>query len=272
MKQETKQKALAVIGIVAAHFLIRFIAKAISYAISTPEYLAMSPETVLIIPHWDRFIPTVVYQGLMGLGGLAGVWWFRRTGKERGGVVMPIKNALIWVGPALGVGMLLSAVCLVLSHFAVQGVTGAPPIVWPKVPEYRPFSFVVMTISAPIFEELLYRGFIYRGLARYVGTPLAVIGSTMIFWYPHGFQNWEPIALGIVLAVLVQLTGRLEAVILVHALYNLAVWLPNDENIVFGTMAVVALSLIPAIRHAEHIEGGWRTVVLRGLGQRAAGL
>jgi membrane protease YdiL (CAAX protease family) len=81
--------------------------------------------------------------------------------------------------------------------------------------------FVLVSITAGICEELLYRGFLLAYLAAYVGTWPAVVASSIVFGFGHAYQGLAGVAktagLGFILAVLYVVTGSLWAPIVVHA-------------------------------------------------------
>jgi len=94
-------------------------------------------------------------------------------------------------------------------------------------------GFVVIalmtTVGAPLFEEWLFRGVIFRaiaegatGLARGLAVALGVVVSAVLFAAAHGeaLQFAGLVALGVVLALLVWRTKRLVPSYLTHASFN----------------------------------------------------
>ena len=88
--------------------------------------------------------------------------------------------------------------------------------------------FIGAVILAPMVEELLFRGVLFRGLLRKVGPVPAVLVSSIIFALVHfiGDPNTLPFlpalaGLGAVLAVVTLRTGDLSAAIFMHAGFNL---------------------------------------------------
>jgi membrane protease YdiL (CAAX protease family) len=109
---------------------------------------------------------------------------------------------------------------------------------------------VVLVLSvafvAPIVEELMFRGLLYRVIERWRGPAAALFGSAMIFSLFHllGIGTQDPLTaaavlvpqlflVGIVLARQVQRHGRLGPAIFTHAGFNL--------------IAVVALFVAPNV-------------------------
>jgi membrane protease YdiL (CAAX protease family) len=85
-------------------------------------------------------------------------------------------------------------------------------------------------LVAPLTEEILYRGVLFRSLANRFGTmPGAVFSAGAFalvhFYNPYGLAN---VALfGLACALAYAATGRLATAVLLHALHNAAVTLPD---------------------------------------------
>ena len=82
-------------------------------------------------------------------------------------------------------------------------------------------------VLAPIFEEMLFRGFLLPLLARSVGPWLGILLTAVPFALLHGAQNqwaWQPIVLigvaGIVFGYVRYKTGSTTAAFLMHSAYN----------------------------------------------------
>lgn len=82
-------------------------------------------------------------------------------------------------------------------------------------------------IAAPLFEEYIFRGLVFRGLRRSTTPLLAILGSAGIFALIHPPLSVVPVfVLGVAAAVSFEASGLLLAPILTHALYNaVVVWL-----------------------------------------------
>ena len=84
--------------------------------------------------------------------------------------------------------------------------------------------FVAAVLIAPIAEEYLFRGLLYRVLDREWHDWRAVAGSAIFFASYHPFAAWLPVgALGVVNALLFRRTGWLVPAIALHMTYNAAV-------------------------------------------------
>lgn len=82
--------------------------------------------------------------------------------------------------------------------------------------------FFTAAIAAPIFEELLFRGFLLPSLTRYVPVWGAILASSLLFAIAHlSLSEILPLtALGIVLGVVYTRSRNLLAPMLLHSLWN----------------------------------------------------
>ncbi len=82
--------------------------------------------------------------------------------------------------------------------------------------------FVTSSIAAPIFEEIMFRGFLLPSLTRYVSVKSAILISAFIFAVAHlSLSEVLPLAtLGIVLGVVYTRSRNLLAPMLLHSLWN----------------------------------------------------
>ena len=92
------------------------------------------------------------------------------------------------------------------------------------------FSIVSACIVAPIAEEILYRGVLFRSLGNRLGILPSAILSSVIFASIHfyGLYGFVSVAVfGFACAMLYAATGSLMCVILLHSLYNLSIKIPE---------------------------------------------
>lgn len=91
------------------------------------------------------------------------------------------------------------------------------------------FLIFISVIAAPIVEELLFRGALFRGLLDKMGLWPALILQGLIFGSMHYTpgQGWGNVnlimslgALGVLLGLMAKLTGRLGLPMVAHALFN----------------------------------------------------
>jgi len=121
---------------------------------------------------------------------------------------------------------------------------------------------VLVCVVAPICEELLFRGFMYRALRNWRGAWPASILTGVVFGAVHGASapavDLLPLALlGILLCWVYELSGSLYPCIALH-LTNNALALSGDENwsdgrfiaLLAGALALAAL-VLAAVRLAS---------------------
>ncbi|MGJ4952267.1 CPBP family intramembrane glutamic endopeptidase [Bradyrhizobium sp. HKCCYLS20291] len=77
---------------------------------------------------------------------------------------------------------------------------------------------------APLAEEFLFRGLLYRALDREWGGWRAVVGAGAFFAIYHPVVSWAPVAaLGMINAMLFKRYGRLAPTVVLHMVYNAVV-------------------------------------------------
>jgi len=82
----------------------------------------------------------------------------------------------------------------------------------------------VAVVLAPLFEELIFRGFLYRALRDRLGVGFAIGLSSMIFAtvHPSGYTVLPIFGLSVLLCILYERTGSLVPSIILHSLHNLS--------------------------------------------------
>lgn len=82
--------------------------------------------------------------------------------------------------------------------------------------------FITASIAAPIFEEIMFRGFLLASLTRYFPSWSAIVLSGVIFAVAHlSLAETIPLAtLGIILGIVYTRSRSLLASIMVHSLWN----------------------------------------------------
>ncbi len=83
-------------------------------------------------------------------------------------------------------------------------------------------AFVTLVGLAPVVEEVLFRGYLYGKLRRFVPVWCAVLVSSLLFGAFHGQFNvgLDAFALGLILCSLREITGSIWAGILLHMIKN----------------------------------------------------
>ncbi len=83
-------------------------------------------------------------------------------------------------------------------------------------------TILTVAVSAPIVEEVVYRGVVYRAFRDRAGVPLAILASGFVFAIAHlEVDHILPLWwIGMALAMVVERTGSIIPAIALHALYN----------------------------------------------------
>lgn len=83
-------------------------------------------------------------------------------------------------------------------------------------------AFLTLVVLAPIAEELLFRGYLYGKLRRWVSIWLAAVMTSVVFGIVHGQWNVgvDVFVLSLVMCGLREMTGSIWAGILLHMLKN----------------------------------------------------
>ncbi len=83
------------------------------------------------------------------------------------------------------------------------------------------YLILLMVFAAPIFEEFLFRGILFRGFRRSLSFPLAMLASAALFALCHPAFSAPPVfVLGCAAALSFERTRLLAAPICAHACYN----------------------------------------------------
>ena len=141
--------------------------------------------------------------------------------------MMPIQKirALFW-GLSAGVCALILAAfyLLIVQHLNLFSETlKAPDLAGENWKLWMGFYAV---IGAPLFEEFIFRGLIYRGLRRSLHPALALILSSLIFAMVHPPAAFVPVfILGLFSAFVFEKTQSLMGSMVTHAIYNTGVLL-----------------------------------------------
>jgi len=92
------------------------------------------------------------------------------------------------------------------------------------------FMLLSACVAAPIAEEVLYRGILFRSLGNRLGVAGGAWASSIIFALLHIYDGYGLASVGVFgfgCAVLYAATGSLTTVICFHMLYNLTIKLPE---------------------------------------------
>lgn len=184
------------------------------------EPLVLHPALFVLVDAATRFLPPLVALALL----------FRRGRHAVGrlGLLKRPDGALI-----LGTFALLTGI----DHLLRRGLgTDLPPDPTGGLSpmEAGPWGLILALssacIAAPVAEEILYRGVLFRSLANRLRVPAATLLSALLFAVVH-FYNAYGLAsvgvFGVACALCFAADGRLATAIVLHSLYNSAIKIPE---------------------------------------------
>ena len=121
------------------------------------------------------------------------------------------------------------------SSFIVRGLAWLLPDAYASYVEAfenlqlgSPLSFfIAVVIIAPLFEEILFRGFVFDQVERHFSPTAAVIVSGLLFGVYHlnVFQGTFASVLGIVLGLSLLWTNSIRIPIIIHLVNNAVAWM-----------------------------------------------
>ncbi len=100
-------------------------------------------------------------------------------------------------------------------------------------------AFITLVILAPIAEEILFRGYLYGKLRKYMPFWATALLTSLLFGLVHGQWNVavDVFALSLVLCTLREITGSVWAGIILHTMKNgLAFYILFINPSIFNTM------------------------------------
>lgn len=137
-----------------------------------------------------------------------------------------LSNSMLWGIGGYLVALPLVIVVSLLNQKLWQGQGGSNPIL-PLALEGRDsiallIFFITACVAAPVFEEIIFRGFLLPSLTRYVPVWGAILASSLLFAIAHlSLSEVLPLAtLGMVLGVVYTRSRNLLASMLLHGLWN----------------------------------------------------
>lgn len=172
--------------------------------------------------HWSWLLADSFWRaapGLLASFALVGSW----SGVGR---VFLGGRKVAWV-PVVAIYGILELVLIVLYESGLDG-GGTDPgdHFWVVDPGARELFGDVLSsvVFAPVFEELMFRGVLFMGLLRRLGTPLAALISTVLFAVIHTqYDAWamfEVGLFGLACCWLTWRTGNIKSGIVLHMMVN----------------------------------------------------
>jgi membrane protease YdiL (CAAX protease family) len=135
-------------------------------------------------------------------------------------------NWFLWGLGGYFVALPLMIVVSLVNQRIWQGEGGSNPLLQIVLEERDPIAlgifFFTAAVAAPVFEELLFRGFLLPSLTRYTSVTSAIVFSSLLFAIAHlSLSEVLPLAvLGSVLGVVYTRSRSLLAPMLLHSLWN----------------------------------------------------
>ena len=151
----------------------------------------------------------------------------------------------IFVATIMGIGV-NNLTVLVFPVDKSEGFAQANQVLFGSALVFQILNSVVIT---PFLEEMLYRGIIFGRLQRMLSGWLAVVLSGVIFGFMH-FNMVQFIyasAIGMVLALLVRMSGHFWTAVLGHMSANLIAIFRNRFDFLGGTLAHAWWSYLLAV-------------------------
>ncbi len=161
----------------------------------------------LVLYGWEALAAWLF--SLRSAGRSLALWGFRRPTK-----------AYFWVVP---VGLIAVYAFSIVHDLIVNPKQQAIISDFPHTALGAAMFVLVAVVMAPLFEEVIFRGFLFRGFANSWGWVWGALASAAIFGAAHlQLDVFLPLAaLGFVLAWAYHRTGSLWTCITMHALFNL---------------------------------------------------
>jgi len=142
---------------------------------------------------------------------------------QHAGWIKYLAMLTLYVPMQLGAGLIVALQTRAAGHALKNPQHGAIT----EVVHYHWFNYVALFLAAaviaPVAEEIMFRGFLYRLLRNRLPIWAAVLISAGVFAVGHGVPVLIPVLfyLGVVLALVVEHTRSLYCSIILHALQNM---------------------------------------------------
>ncbi len=159
-------------------------------------------------------------------------WWLSSGNGLKSIGLIPVADGRQWI--AIGVGVLVMLAQVIYLATVSRNADGLAEIrkqigelsnLAPQTRTERRL-FDMVSITAGVCEEILYRGLLLATLVSLVGTWPAVAITSLIFGLGHAYQGISGIAktglVGLALALLTVFSGSLFTAIVLHAVVDLA--------------------------------------------------
>jgi membrane protease YdiL (CAAX protease family) len=173
---------------------------------------------------------SLIFAGVMMI---AFVWWLAYIKRESFVTTYRFHNKPTMLQIYLAITIGFSAVFF--SSFIVQGLAWVFPNAYANYVEaFENLQlgsalsfFLAVVIIAPLFEEIVFRGFVFDQLERQFSATAAVIASGLLFGVYHLniFQGTFASILGIILGFSLLWTNSIRIPIIIHLVNNAVAWM-----------------------------------------------
>ena len=186
----------------------------------TDHAIYLEPPVLALLDAGTRFLPALVALGFL----------YRRGGHVGSRLGLFAKPDLFLI---LGTFTLLTMIDFGLKH-AFSGRMDHDPTGGLVSSEAGWWGLVLALASAclaaPVAEEILYRGVLFRSLANGIRVPAATLFSAAVFAVVHFYEPYGLVSVGIfgaACALCFAASGSLATAILLHMLYNFVIKVPE---------------------------------------------
>jgi membrane protease YdiL (CAAX protease family) len=176
-----------------------------------------------------RAIYSMVYYLLMASGGIAVLWWSLRPFRPIPEGMFRIKlsgRGFLWGLGGYFVALPLMLLVSLLNQQIWQGQGGSNPLLQTVLEEQDPVAllvfFLTAAVAAPLFEEVLFRGFLLPSLTRVLPVWGAIVLSSFVFAAAHlSLSEVLPLTvLGMILGLVYTRSRNLLSPMVLHSAWN----------------------------------------------------
>lgn len=233
------------------HLSVSALASLIFSTVALAAGMGSQETTVQLLMEYN-FPITLVVDGLV----LAILLYFYRRDSLR---LVTVKMKVTWVH------WIVIAACGACSCLAVNYLISFSGLIQLFYEQYDEISgllyygniwqeLILMAVAAPVLEEVLFRGLIYKRLRTYCTFPVALLVSAMLFGVYHGnvVQGVYAFLLGAVMAFVYERFRTIAAPIVFHGAANLISVIVTEVPVVSrlfdsNAFAIMALTTVAAL-------------------------
>lgn len=175
----------------------------------------------IAVPSMESELVNLIVYTVQFILAIAGVWVYRRSRGEKGGI---FSFRLQWYNSSL---VLLGIVLILAVSVVIEPLINLFPDHYMErlndAIGRGGWALLLTVLLAPVFEEILFRGLILESARRKWGASVAIVLSAAFFGLVHLPilpQALNAFVMGIALGYIYVLTGSLISVIIIHAVNN----------------------------------------------------